>query len=357
MFDAAAAPAPQPPASVHSRSMNPQPLLLEPILKAKVWGGRRLAKYHKPLPDDQLIGESWELADLANTAAEGGGGGAACSRIASGEARGIDLRAAVKAMGANLLGHAPLTDDGGFPLLVKYLDAQQNLSVQVHPSPAYAAANSDCHLKTETWVVLDTEPDSQIYSGLCDGVTQDRLLAGIEAGSLDSVMRSVPARVGDVHHLPSGTVHALGAGVLVAEVQSPSDTTFRLFDWGREGRQLHLEQALECIDFADTSPSEPVKSSERLVSTAQGVRRGVVESNDLYELAIVTLEGGVDHELPTPADVPSVLMFVAGEGRLAGEAPLPYRMGDTVLIPARLDGVPLHASRDTRIVMATLREG
>lgn len=339
--------------------MKPAPLLLEPILKEKVWGGQRLAAYNKPLPDGANVGESWELADLSRTASSGGGGDAAHSRFASGEARGLALPDAIRALGANLMGHADLTAEGGFPLLVKYLDARENLSVQVHPSPAYAAEHADADLKTETWLVLDAAPDTVIYRGLKEGVDRAALEHAIGSGTVPELMNAVPARPGDVHHLPSGTLHALGAGVLVAEIQSPSDTTYRVFDWGRTGREVHIDRALACVDFAASS-HVAVRSADRLETLHEGVRLGTLESNDLYEISLLDTLGGHEHQVNTVPDAPVVLMFTSGEGVIHAEPghdePLDFKAGDTVLVPARLDGVSVNCDRDTRCVITHLRE-
>ena len=236
----------------------PYPIVFEPILKPKVWGGHRLAGYGKLLPTDQPFGESWELADLASTSSSGGGGEAEHSVIVNGELEGKTIQDAISLWADDLLGDAKLTTEGGFPLLVKYLDAREHLSVQVHPSPAYAKAHPQAHLKTESWFVLEAEPDAEgnppmIYKGFQEGVTKDDLAKAIADGTVPSIMRKELAVAGQCHTLPSGTVHALGAGVLVAEIQTPSDTTFRVYDWakeyGREGRELHIEQAVECASF------------------------------------------------------------------------------------------------------------
>ena len=213
---------------------NAYPLILEPILKPKVWGGRRLAEYGKHLPADEPTGESWELADLSSTSTSGGGGDSAHSTIANGELQGKTIRDAIEQWGTDLLGDASLSSDGGFPLLVKYLDAREHLSIQVHPSPAYASAHPEAHLKTESWFILDAQPDEQgnppvIYKGFKDGITPDDLKTAIENGTVPEIMRTEHAVPGCCHTLPSGTVHALGAGVLVAEIQTPSDTTFRVY--------------------------------------------------------------------------------------------------------------------------------
>ena len=235
----------------------PYVLTFAPILKEKVWGGRRLEGLGKTLPAGVMVGESWEIADLAATSASGGGGDAARSVITNGPLRGKTLHEAMALWGLSLLGTATPSAEGGFPLLVKFLDAREHLSVQVHPSPAYARTHPGAHLKTECWFVLEAEPGSVIYKGVKPGVTRtdfERALRDGQGGGVVELLDAVSAVVGECHNLPSGTVHALGAGVLVAEVQTPSDTTFRVYDWakeyGRSSRELHIEQALACIDFA-----------------------------------------------------------------------------------------------------------
>ncbi len=207
----------------------PYVLTFEPILKEKVWGGRRLGGLGKALPAGAMVGESWEVADLASTSEGGGGGGAARSVIREGALAGRTLHDAMRLWSPWLMA------DGGFPLLVKFLDAREHLSVQVHPSPEYARAHPDAHLKTECWYVMEAVPGSVIYKGVKPGVTRERFEAALRAGRGEGVVElldAVPAIVGECHNLPSGTVHALGAGVLVAEVQTPSDTTFRVYYWG-----------------------------------------------------------------------------------------------------------------------------
>jgi mannose-6-phosphate isomerase len=254
----------------------PYPLVFEPIFMPKVWGGRRLERIGKSLPPGQLVGESWELADLAATSASGGGGGAARSVVANGPLAGQTLHDALIAWGTRLVGSAALARDGGFPLLVKFLDARENLSVQVHPSPAYAAAHPGTNLKTESWFILDAEPKSVVYKGIRQGVTREDFARHIQDGTVVNDLIAVPAVPGECHNLPSGTCHALGAGVLVAEVQTPSDTTFRVFDWGRVGRELHVEQSLECIDFG------PAPAAACLESTSRG---GKLVTTEFFELS------------------------------------------------------------------------
>ncbi|MEO1130299.1 MAG: type I phosphomannose isomerase catalytic subunit [Planctomycetota bacterium] len=315
--------------------MHPYPLIFEPILKEKVWGGRRLEMLGKSLPGNTMVGESWELADLGSTSADGGGGDAAHSVIANGEMRGLHIHQAIVAQGANLLGHLSLTERGGFPLLVKYLDARENLSVQVHPSPTYAETHPGAHLKTESWYVVHAEPGSKIYHGLKPGTDPASFAAHIAAGSVEGDLVAIDAVVGDVHHLPSGTCHALGAGVLVAEVQTPSDTTFRVHDWGREGRTLHVDQAMACIDFTSAREAQPIRSD--------GSPHSALVSTPHYALAEVRSEGDEQRSIETHEDKPVVWMVMQGGGRLESEdggfEPVRFETGTTMLIPALLDGV------------------
>jgi mannose-6-phosphate isomerase len=182
--------------------ITPYPLLFKPILLDKVWGGRRLSQFGKQLPDGKQIGESWELADLAATSASGAGGGSAQSVIANGPLAGKTLHDAIGTWRRDLLGEVSLSKDGGFPLLVKFLDARDNLSVQVHPSPAYAAANEGANLKTECWYILAAEPvdgkPAVIYKGIKPGVTRETFAKHIADGTVvDDLCRSArnPRRV------------------------------------------------------------------------------------------------------------------------------------------------------------------
>ncbi len=326
------------------------PLTFEPILKPKVWGGRRLERLGKRLPEGERVGESWEVADLASTSASGGGGGEARSRIDAGLLEGRTLHEAIELWGSLLLGERVLHNERvrqeqgmpSFPLLVKYLDAREHLSVQVHPSPDYAEAHEDAHLKTESWMIVEAEPEAVIYKGLREGVGPERLREAIETGTVPDVLRAVPAMVGECHTLPSGTVHALGAGVLVAEVQTPSDTTFRLYDWtgeyDRPERELHVEQALACADY-ERAPAAGVREP--------GITQAVVAETEFYRLRSVRLEPrervGVDVH-----DAPVVVMCLKGadgcEALWRGER-TPLSLGRTVLVPAELSGECEIASR------------
>ncbi|MFW6169501.1 MAG: type I phosphomannose isomerase catalytic subunit [Planctomycetota bacterium] len=227
------------------------PLRFKPILRRYLWGGRRLETVlGKPLPPGNDYAESWELVDH----------GADQSVVRSGPLGGATLHELVCRHGPALLGrHAPQPQ---FPLLFKFLDAQKYLSVQVHPNDEQAACLSPPdHGKTEAWVVLHAEPGSRIYAGLKPGVDRTTLRDAIAAGTAEQCLHGVQPSVGDCLLIPAGTVHALGAGLVIAEIQQSSDTTYRLYDWNRVGpdgqpRRLHVEEALAVIDF-EAGPVSP----------------------------------------------------------------------------------------------------
>ena len=303
--------------------MIPYPLAFVPILKPKVWGGRRLRNYAKDLPPEP-IGESWELADLPTTSLSGGGGGAARSVIANGALAGRTLHDAMTTWAERLIEPARLTPDGDFPLLVKFLDAREDLSVQVHPSPAYAATHTDAHLKTECWYVLEAEPGAVIYKGVRPGVDRAHFERSIRTDGVVDDLVAVDARRGDMHLLPSGTVHALGAGVLVAEVQTPSDTTYRVYDWGRMDREIHVDQALDAMTL------DPVPEATRGSSGVECAELCATEHFAVDEIRVDDV-----HDLDV--DGCCVLMMVDGDGLLEAAddsfEPVPMPLGTTVLVP------------------------
>ncbi|HEY4330661.1 MAG TPA: type I phosphomannose isomerase catalytic subunit, partial [Phycisphaerae bacterium] len=262
------------------------PLKFQPVFQKRLWGGNRLRTIlEKPVPEElagEGVGESWEVADLPggtvkadSTGAEADG--SLASVVTQGPHRGQSLRELLhnEKTRREIMGPGALLggENGYFPLLVKFLDAQQDLSVQVHPDAAYCAKHAGAAVKSEAWFVLHAEPGAKIYKGLRRGVTREMFKMALEAGAVDALLNDVPARAGDCHYLPSGTIHALGAGVLAAEVQTPSDTTYRVFDWNRlgadgKGRQLHVEQAMECIRFGE-DPN--VKTTMTAVADGQRV--------------------------------------------------------------------------------------
>jgi mannose-6-phosphate isomerase len=224
------------------------PLKFHPLFKERVWGGRNLETlYHKAIPGHGPIGESWEISDRPGDA----------SVIANGPLAGKDLRWLMENHERDLIGDAR-SQNGLFPLLIKILDAQEKLSLQVHP-PAGKAAELGGDPKTEMWYIAQAAPEAELYVGLKRGTTRHEFEQRIKDGSVAGCFHRVPVKAGDTMFLPSGRVHAIGAGLVIFEIQQNSDTTYRVFDWNRVGtdgkpRELHIPQSLASIDFEDFEP-------------------------------------------------------------------------------------------------------
>lgn len=224
--------------------MTPYPLLFTPVLKQTIWGGRRLgSKLNKSLGPESDYAESWEIVDHGDEQ----------SVIENGSLKGKTLRQSILLEKSSILGESFQSD--AFPLLLKYLDCNRDLSVQVHPDDDYAKQMQPPDLgKTESWYIVESDPGSLVYAGLKDGVTRKDLTEAVAAGETETMLHAFHPTAGDILFIPAGTVHALGAGLLVAEIQQSSDTTFRLFDWNRvggdgKGRPLHIQQSLDVTDF------------------------------------------------------------------------------------------------------------
>ena len=310
--------------------MDVYPLIFEPILKPKIWGGRKLETLvGKRLPDGAAIGESWELADLEDDQ----------SVVAQGPAKGKTLGTLVTEWGTDLIGRAELFENR-FPLLIKFLDAHQMLSVQVHPDQATAhRIGGTVRVKNEAWYVLEAKADAFIYRGLRNGIDAAALELAIAEDRVESVLQRLPVKKGHCYYLPSGTIHALGAGVVVAEIQTPSDTTYRVYDWNRidpstgRPRDLHLQEALPCVSF-DSVPSE-IEKPQHIASLWTSVT-SLVRSKSFIIERIRMIEG-MEQEIPYEEMV--IWMVLEGRGQIecsASGSPFAFGVGDTVLLPAGL---------------------
>ncbi len=317
------------------------PLRFHPILRRYIWGGRRLeSSLGKRLAPGNDWAESWEVCDR----------GPDQSIVEFGPLAGTTLGHLVNERGDELLGrHHPQLR---FPLLLKFLDACQTLSVQVHPDDARAAKLNPPDLgKTEAWVVLEAEPGSVIYAGLKPGVERDTLAAAIRQGRCQDCLHAFQSLPGDCVFLPAGTVHAVGAGLLVAEIQQSSDVTYRLFDWNRLGsdgqpRPLHIEQGLDAVDFrrGPVEPRQPRPTEQPQVSRLVQCERFLL---DRWEF---------DSPLPTGGDSRCHLIAVLeGAVRIEGDpskAVLPR--GGTALVPAGLGRIRLSPQGRTILLDAYL---
>jgi mannose-6-phosphate isomerase len=308
------------------------PLTFQPIFKQRVWGGRELELlYHKPLPPGVPIGESWEITDRPGDV----------SVITNGPFAGKDLRWLMENHAADLLGDAA-PQHGRFPLLIKILDAQDKLSLQVHP-PAARAAELGGEPKTEMWYIAEAAPGAELYVGLKRGVSRAEFERKIKAGTVAECFHRVSVRATDAMFLPSGRVHALGAGLVIFEIQQNSDTTYRVFDWNRLGldgkpREVHVPQSLASIDFNDFEPS--------LLPSAF-VRQGAQQVRPLVSDPLFTVEAHqADPAVPVPLR-PNMMQIVAPlAGRVqvsSGQESFVLAPGQFCLVPASLAQVVLRA--------------
>ncbi len=304
------------------------PFVFQPLFKERVWGGRNLASlYGKPLPAAGLIGESWEISDRPGDV----------SMVANGPLAGRDLRWLMEHHRDELLGRAA-AQHGRFPLLVKILDAQATLSLQVHPPPVRAVQLGG-EPKTEMWFVADAKPGAELFVGLRCGVTRAEFERRIADGSVAECFHRLPVRKGDAMFLPSGRVHALGAGLVIFEIQQNSDTTFRVFDWNRLGtdgkpRTLHIADSLASIDFNDFEPE---------LLSARSVKKNAIEIWELVHDPLFRVERYIlsaNQTFSLPEGIMHILGVLSGNliitaaGRKLRLAP-----GTFCLIPASVPDV------------------
>ena len=299
------------------------PFRLDPVLVERPWGGSRLADYGKTLPPGSGIGESWELCDLPQEVVPHVEDPS--SSVLDGPYAGAKLRTVVAERTEDLLGPVAPTKDGRFPLLFKLLDAREHLSVQVHPHEAYVARHPEARLKTESWYIVDAEPGAELYLDLTEGTTVEDVEAVMGTPGIVPLLGVRPAIPGAFHHVPAGLIHALGAGTFVAEVQTPSDTTYRIYDWaveyGRAPRQLHAAESLGSIIL------DPDAAFSLDAMVAQGVRELV--TTDYYWMREHRVDRGSTELAHTLG--PVVLNVTRGSARL-GDLVLPK--GTTAIVPA-----------------------
>jgi mannose-6-phosphate isomerase len=304
------------------------PLTFTPRLLEKMWGGRKIhTVLGKDLPPAKQIGESWELYDFPPGVVDKSPGWISAP-VAAGPLAGKTLHELVLEFGRDLLGDVPLVGpQGQFPLLIKFLDAKEDLSIQVHPDRKYADANPGAYLKSEAWYIVQSDPGSRLFKGLKPGVTAGQFKHSIAHGHCEQLLISVRVKPGECFYLPSGTVHAVGAGILAAEVQTPSDTTFRVYDFNRvepstgRQRQLHVDEALACINFAE--------------QTAPPVHHRKLMSCEFFEMKEIVMPPGAEQSVPTGR--PAVWIMLDGQVRItASGATGQFGRGDTVLLPAAM---------------------
>ena len=319
------------------------PFAFEPILQDRIWGGSRLAElYGKKVTAGSTIGESWEVSDRPD----------ASSVVINGPLAGKSLRWLMEHHAAEILGQAR-SIQGRFPLLIKLLDARQKLSLQVHP-PANLAAAMGGEPKTEIWYFSEADPGAEILAGIKRGLTKEEFARKTLDGTVADCFHTLPVKTGDCMFLPSGRVHALGQGMVIFEIQQNSDTTYRVFDWNRtdasgQKRQLHVDQSLKCIDFADF---EPALTTPKMIADINGVRINSLADNELFRVELASFSDGSGLHL----SLDKALIVASAEGSLMvrhGQSNLELRSGSFALVPASLGRVEILAVGSAKALLAT----
>ncbi len=313
--------------SAHFPAM--EPIAFSPIYMTRVWGGRSLETvYQRDLPDDQPYGESWEMSDRADEQ----------SIVSSGPFAGKSLHDLWTNHREEIFGD-DLTGDR-FPLLIKILDARDDLSIQVHP-PAEVADELGGDPKTEMWYIADCDPGAKLYIGLKDGCTRDTFERSLAEGTVEEQVHAVSPRAGESIFIPSGRLHAIGAGFLIYEIQQNSDTTYRVFDWNRVGldgdpRDLHIDESMASIDFDDLEPGMDQPDGDTLASCEYFfvTRHNIPESQ----------------ELTVQNDAFSIITVISGQ--ICSEAGTIFKTGDFLILPRNAE--PLIAQTDCQVLRTSL---
>jgi mannose-6-phosphate isomerase len=313
------------------------PLTFHPLFKDRTWGGRRLETlYRKRRPSNGGIGESWEVSDRPGDE----------SVVANGALAGRSLHWITREHGAELLGRTRPALDGRFPLLCKILDAQQPLSLQVHP-PARVAAALQGEPKTEMWYIAEAAPGAELFVGLRRGVTRAEFEAKIATGEVADCFHRIPVTAGDTMFLPSGRVHAIGAGLVIFEIQQNSDTTYRVFDWNRQPpRELHVPQSLASIDFSDF---EPTLVSPNLVDPGPPPRRALVR-HPLFDVDLIATDAPATQTFDRGRL--RVAAIVAGRATVSGAGvSVDLAAGQFCVIPAALTDAAIALEGESKVLV------
>ena len=302
-----------------------QPVKLMPACKEAIWGGHRLKKEYGKESELSVIAETWEVS--CHPQGE--------SIVASGPRKGISLREYLRLLGPDSAGKG--LEGKEFPILVKLIDAADRLSVQVHPDDAYARRVEGQFGKNEMWYVVDCEPGATLLLGLQESCTREELEKAIRENTLVDRMRAVPVQKGDVYFIPAGTLHAIGKGILVAEIQQSSDVTYRVYDYGRLGqdgkpRQLHVEKALDVADSAARPVSGKAEGASRKITGGTVTR---LKTSPWFTVDKLDLVG--EMKAVCGPETFEAFLCLSGSGELSGAGEtLAMKQGETVFLPASI---------------------
>ncbi|UOK43818.1 MULTISPECIES: type I phosphomannose isomerase catalytic subunit [Flavobacterium] len=300
------------------------PLVFEPILKERIWGGTKLSSLlHKSIPTD-TTGESWELSTVPGDV----------SIVANGGYAGLSINDLILKFPEEIMGKNVYDNFGTeFPLLFKFLDAKEDLSIQLHPNDELAKKRHNSFGKTEMWYVMQADPGAEIIVGFKEKSSADEYLYHLENKSLPSILNKVSVKKGDVFFLETGTIHAIGAGTVIAEIQQTSDITYRIYDWDRvdaqgNARELHIEQALDAITYDEVA-------SKKKYETVANMSNPVVDCA-YFSTNVIPLDGKMNFT----KNGTSFTVLVCTEGDFSvvngSGVEFKFKMGDTILLPAAL---------------------
>ncbi|HHU57248.1 MAG TPA: mannose-6-phosphate isomerase [Bacteroidales bacterium] len=323
------------------------PLKFEPILMERIWGGKKLeTELKKPLAGKSGIGESWELSGVEGHV----------SVVSNGFLKGNTLAELLEIYMGDLVGDAVFQRFGEeFPLLIKFIDAREDLSIQVHPDDALAAQRHDSFGKTEMWYVLQAEEGARLISGFVETVSQADYLKAVEEKRLESLLASHPVQAGEVFFIPAGRVHAIGAGILLAEIQQTSDVTYRIYDFDRrdaqgQARQLHTQEALDAIDY---KAYPDYRTAYEVLSNAVSP----VVSCPYFTTSVLALDGPLTRDYYS-LDSFVILICTEGAARLVYEGgEVAVAKGETVLIPAELRQLTFRPEGQVRLLEVYVPHG
>ena len=310
------------------------PLFLSGVTKSPIWGGTRLPReWNKCAPDGSIVGESWELTVRERE----------MSNVQNGTLSGKTVGELLQSNAETLMGKS--TRAGGkFPLLIKFIDAADRLSVQVHPDDAYAARVENDRGKTEMWYIVDADEDAEIICGLADGIDNTAFCEALQKGELMSALKVQKAHTGETYFIPAGLPHAIGKGILIAEIQQNCDLTYRVYDYNRRGadgtlRQLHIDKACDVIRPFSDNEIDAIRYSRGLPASRDAVLADCeyfrVEKLDLHEHT---------HTLHKN-DYLRHLLITQGDGIIECDGLVyPFHRGDSILLPASLEDVTLQGN-------------
>lgn len=305
------------------------PFKFDPVFKDYIWGGRELQKLGKNIPEG-ITAESWEICCHKD----------GVSRISNGEFKGVLLPDIIKKSGREIMGSKIYNEKyDRFPLLIKFIDANNKLSVQVHPDDEYARVHENGELgKNEMWYIISSKPGAKLIYGIPKGVTKDEFAEALRNEKLEEYMNEVEVFPGDVLNIPSGMLHAIGSGILLAEIQQNSNTTYRVYDYNRvdksgKKRPLHVEKALEVIDFS--LPKGKPKAEGLKVKLNPTSDKTYKIANKYFSVEVYDIEGTVNENADGTRFF--IYVFVDGEGYIKyNEGTIHVQKGESVLIPASL---------------------